>query len=66
MSVYKLGSTGDEVKESDNCNRPIDLIFVSGNHYKVKEIQKEKEPQIDGIVEPDTYNVLYDEELQDR
>lgn len=69
MSLYQRGSTGPEVKriqqqlqEKDYYNGPIDGIYGGGTESAVKAFQRADALTIDGIVGPNTWQHLFDDE----
>jgi hypothetical protein len=70
MALYKLGSRGEEVKrlqeklkELGYYRGPIDGDFGGGTESAVKAFQKRKKLDIDGIVGPVTWKMLFDEKI---
>jgi len=69
MALYKRGSTGDEVKriqrklqEENHYHGPIDGIYGGGTESAVKAFQRADNLTIDGIVGPNTWKELFDED----
>lgn len=69
MILYKRGSTGDEVKriqrklqEKNHYHGPVDGIFGGGTESAVKAFQRAESLSIDGIVGPNTWKELFDED----
>ncbi|MDZ7718551.1 MAG: peptidoglycan-binding domain-containing protein [Balneolaceae bacterium] len=69
MAVYRRGSTGDEVKriqrklqEENHYHGPIDGIFGGGTESAVKAFQRAEELSVDGVVGPNTWKELFDED----
>jgi hypothetical protein len=69
MALYRRGSTGDEVKriqrelqEEDLYLGPIDGIFGGGTESAVKAFQRAENLTVDGIVGPETWKELFDED----
>lgn len=69
MALYRRGSTGDEVKriqrqlqEKNHYHGPIDGIFGGGTESAVKSFQRAENLSVDGLVGPDTWQELFDED----
>ncbi|MCG2589933.1 peptidoglycan-binding domain-containing protein [Rhodohalobacter sulfatireducens] len=69
MALYRRGSTGDEVKQiqrelqdKNHYHGPIDGIFGGGTESAVKAFQRFENLTIDGIVGPETWKELFDED----
>ncbi|NQT98160.1 MAG: peptidoglycan-binding protein [Candidatus Marinimicrobia bacterium] len=72
MALYKIGSKGDEVRKIQDrlkslgfYRSSIDGMFGGGTDAAVKTYQSEKDLQVDGIVGPQTWKVLFEEEIQE-
>lgn len=68
MALYRRGSMGEEVKhiqrqlhKLDHYRGSIDGIFGGGTESAVRKFQQAKELTVDGIVGPDTWVELFDE-----
>ncbi|NBC02073.1 MAG: peptidoglycan-binding protein, partial [Bacteroidetes bacterium] len=69
MALYRRGSTGDEVKQiqrelqnENHYHGPIDGIFGGGTESAVKAFQRSENITVDGIVGPETWKELFDED----
>jgi hypothetical protein len=69
MALYRRGSIGDEVKQiqrelqdKGHYHGPIDGIFGGGTESAVKAYQRSENLTIDGIVGPETWKELFDED----
>lgn len=69
MALYKRGSTGAEVKriqqklqEMNHYRGPVDGIFGGGTESAVKTFQRAEGLFVDGIVGPNTWKELFDED----
>lgn len=69
MALYRRGSTGAEVKriqrqlqERNHYHGPIDGIFGGGTESAVKAFQRAEELAVDGIVGPNTWEYLFNED----
>lgn len=72
MALYKIGSRGEEVKmlqeklkELGFYRGPIDGIFGGGSDAAVKAFQRKNKLATDGIVGPNTWKVLFSEEIRE-
>lgn len=69
MALYRRGSTGDEVKkiqrelqDKSHYHGPIDGIFGGGTESAVKAFQRSGNLTVDGIVGPENWKELFDED----
>jgi len=70
MALYRRGSMGKEVKriqrqlqELDYYHGAIDGIYGGGTESAVKAFQRAKELTVDGVVGPNTWKELFDEDV---
>lgn len=69
MPLYRRGSTGPEVKKIQQelqrleyYHGPIDSIYGGGTESAVKAFQRSEQLLVDGIVGPNTWQQLFDED----
>lgn len=69
MVLYRRGSTGPEVKriqqqlqQKGYYNGPIDGIYGGGTESSVRAFQRAEELAVDGVVGPNTWKELFDED----
>lgn len=69
MAIFRLGSSGDEVariqrrlKDLRLYTGSIDGRFGGGTQAAVKAFQRQEDLDVDGVVGPDTFRRLFDEE----
>jgi len=69
MSLYQRGSTGPEVKKIqrrlkalDHYRGPIDGIYGGGTESAIRAFQRANELTVDGVVGPNTWKALFDED----
>ncbi|SMO71675.1 peptidoglycan-binding domain-containing protein [Fodinibius sediminis] len=69
MALYRRGSMGEEVKriqrrlqEQDHYRGAIDGIYGGGTESAVRAFQRAQQLAVDGIVGPNTWGELFDEE----
>jgi len=72
MAEYKIGSKGEEViRIQERLNKkglylgPLDGIFGGGTGAAVKQFQKMKRLEVDGVVGPETWKALFAEDMSE-
>lgn len=69
MAIYRRGSRGSEVKriqhrlaDLGHYRGPLDGIFGGGTEAAVRSFQRAEDLHLDGVVGPETWRALFDEE----